>query len=213
MVVALALLLTVFFGGGVAMAGTTPPVNSADSDPALESTLVTANPILQASVDRIASQSALWRAAFSLLRGTGRRIKVVTPDHVLVKDERGRQTAFDRDVLAEVFPVRTQDSRVDLVVVVINLEFLYRLYLKATAVPMDLQADLDRVVIHEVYGHALPYLLAGDMSGRCADPMPNERASDACSIKRENEVREELRLGRRTEGGFAGLSLTRRSLF
>jgi hypothetical protein len=49
------------------------------------------------------------------------------------------------------------------------------------------------------------------MSGRCADPTPDERPSEACSIKRENEIRAELRLGRRMDRGFEGLTLTRRS--
>jgi hypothetical protein len=148
------------------------------------------------------------------LRGTNRRIRVVTPDQVLVSDARGRLKGFDREVLAQVAPVHTDgSSKVNLVVVVINLELLQQMYFNAAAVPADLHADIDRILIHEVYGHALPYLLAGDISGRCADPAPNERASEACSIRRENEIRAELQLGRRTDRGFEGLALTRRSLF
>jgi hypothetical protein len=177
-----------------------------------DTAVVTSNPTLQASLDRIASQSALWREALASLRGTNRRIRVVASDQVLVADARGGVKSFDREVLAQVAPVRAEGStRVNLVIVVINLELLQRMYFTATAVPADLHADIDRVVIHEVYGHALPYVLAGDMSGRCADPTPDERPSEACSIKRENEIRAELRLGRRMDRGFEGLTLTRRS--
>jgi hypothetical protein len=70
--------------------------------------------------------------------------------------------------------------------------------------------DLDRILVHEIYGHAVPYLLAGDLSGRCADPQPQERAVDACSIQRENAVRAQLGLGRRVDYGLGDLNLSRR---
>ncbi len=96
-------------------------------------------------------------------------------------------------MIAEVQPLADDWSRVDTVVVVINLPLLDRLYSDATNA--DLEADLDRILAHEVYGHAIPYLLAGHLSGKCADPQPRQRATDACAIKRENEIRSELRLG------------------
>jgi len=67
-------------------------------------------------------------------------------------------------------------------------------------------------LVHEIYGHAIPYLLAGDLSGRCADPKRGERASEACSIQRENAVRAELGLGRRTDYGLSDLALARRGM-
>jgi hypothetical protein len=213
MFAAVTVLSTILLAAIAPTTGTTAPAHVGDSSTADHSTVVTANPTLQASLDRIGAQSHLWREAISSLRGTGRRIKIVTPEHVVVTDERGRPARFDRNVLAQVSPVVGNGSKIDLVVVVINLELLYRLYWTAAAVPTDLQADIDRVVIHEIYGHAIPYLVAGDMTGRCPDPLPNERPSDACSIRRENAVRAELRLGRRTDRGFDGLALTRRSLY
>jgi hypothetical protein len=94
------------------------------------------------------------------------------------------------------------------VVVVINLPLLETLYSDATLA--DLEADLDRIVAHEVYGHAIPYVLAGHLSGKCADPLPGQRATDACAIKRENEIRSELRLGQRRDSGLNGLTIARR---
>ena len=73
----------------------------------------------------------------------------------------------------------------------------------------DFEDDLDRILAHEVYGHAFPYLFAGDLSGKCADPAKGQRAEDACAIKRENEIRAELRLGKRRGYGLDGLSLAR----
>jgi hypothetical protein len=99
-------------------------------------------------------------------------------------------------------------SRVDTVVVVVNLPLLEKLYSDASMA--DLEGDLDRILAHEVYGHAIPYLLAGHLSGKCADPSPGQRATDACAIRRENEIRSELRLGERRGYGLDSLTLARR---
>ena len=71
----------------------------------------------------------------------------------------------------------------------------------------DVATNLDRIVVHEVYGHAVPYLLAGNLSGRCADPAGGESATGACAIRRENAVRSELGLGRRADRGLYSLAL------
>ena len=118
---------------------------------------------------------------------------------------------FDATVLAEVAPIPHPDSRVDVVLVVINLSLLEESHRKAQSVPSEFEADLDRILVHEIYSHAVPYLLAGHLSGRCPDPAAGERATDACSIRRENAVRAELGLGRRTSYGLDDLNITRRS--
>jgi hypothetical protein len=167
------------------------------------------HPTLSASLARIYAGSPRWRAALDEVVNTGRRVVVVTPDKVRVRDEQGgREAPFDPTVLAEVQPMADEWSRVDTVVVVINLPLLEKLYSDAS--PIDLEADLDRILAHEVYGHALPYVLAGHLSGKCADPLPGQRATDACAIKRENEVRGELRLGERRGYGLDGLTIARR---
>jgi hypothetical protein len=176
-----------------------------------EPIILATNPSVQASLGRIAAQSALWRDAILSLRSTGRRVQVVTPDQVLVAGSGGKLAAFDRSVLAEAVPVIADGSQVDRVVVVINVELLERLHWNSGSVPSELYSDIDSILIHEIYGHAVPYLIAGDTSGRCADPAAGERASDACAIRRENAVRAELGLSRRTDYGLEGLNLTRRT--
>jgi hypothetical protein len=209
-----ALVSTLLLCSSVAKADLPLMAGQREQAPVQDAAIATSDPTLRASLDRIAAQSALWREALASLRATNRRIKVVTPDQVLVSDGRGGLRGFDREVLAQVAPISADgSSKVNLVIVVINLELLQRMYFSAAAVPADFHADIDRILIHEVYGHALPYVLAGDISGRCADPSPNERPSEACSIRRENEIRAELQLGRRTDRGFEGLALTRRSLY
>jgi hypothetical protein len=171
--------------------------------------LVVEHPVLAESVERLYAGSPRWREALNAVADTGRRIVVVTPDRVRVRDHNGgADTPFDPELLAEAQPIADDWSRVDTVVVVVNLPLLSRLYSDATFA--DLHADLDRILAHEIYGHAIPYLLAGHLSGKCADPLPKQRATDACAIKRENEIRSELRLGERREYGLDGLAMTRR---
>jgi hypothetical protein len=171
--------------------------------------VVAEHPVLLASLTRLYAGSPVWREALAQVVNTGRRVVIVTPDKVRVRDDQnGRDTPFDPEVLAEAQPMADEWSRVDTVVVVINLPLFDRLYSDATTA--DLEADLDRILAHEVYGHAIPYLLAGHLSGKCADPLPGQRATDACAIKRENQIRSDLRLGKRREYGLHGLTIVRR---
>lgn len=171
--------------------------------------LLVEHPVLAKSLARLYAGSPRWREALQAVADTGRKVVVVTPDKVRVRNESGeRETPFDRDVIAEAQPMADDWSRVDTVVVVINLPLLDKLYSDATVA--DLERDLDRILAHEVYGHAVPYLLAGHLSGKCADPLPGQRATDACAIKRENAVRGELRLGERRDDGLNSLAMTRR---
>jgi hypothetical protein len=171
--------------------------------------IIVDHPVLSASLARLYLGSSRWRKALDEVVNTGRRVVVVTPDKVRIKDDSGgADTPFDPDVIAEAQPLADDWSRVDTVVVVINLPLLEKLYSDATSA--DFEADLDRIFSHEVYGHAIPYLLAGHLSGKCADPLPKQRATDACAIKRENEIRNELRLGERRNYGLNGLAIARR---
>jgi hypothetical protein len=173
--------------------------------------LVTSHPALQASLDRIASGSPLFRQALESIVVTGRLVAILAADQVVVtaaSDDRSHRR-FDPTVLAEASPLLSPGARVDAVIVVVNLALLEDTHRARGSQPWELQDDLDRILIHEVYGHALPYLMAGDLSGRCADPRPGERPERACAIQRENAVRAELGLGRRRDAGLDGLALTR----
>jgi hypothetical protein len=142
----------------------------------------------------------------------GRRAIVVTPDQVRVADasRAGRSDRFDDTVVAEAAPLVQDDQRIDIVLVVVNVALIDEQHRARRLLPIEFEMDLDRILVHEVYGHAVPYLLAGNLSGRCADPRAGERVTDACSIQRENAVRAELGLGRRVDYGLHGLNLTRR---
>lgn len=172
--------------------------------------VITNHQDIQRSLNRLHERSAMWRSAVAEVERLGRKAVVVTPKNVRVQDPKdGKLRSFDRNVIAEVQPLAEYETRVDAVVVVINVALLERM-LASTDTVRDFEDDLDRVIAHEVYGHAIPYLLAGDLSGKCADPVDGQRAEDACAIKRENEIRAELRLGERRDHGLNSLAMARR---
>lgn len=176
--------------------------------------LLAQHPMLQASLARISSGSRLWREALRALDGSGRKVIVLTPDQVKIQDYSGSSTfkPFDPALLAEAYPIVVSESRVPVVFVVVNIPLLRRIYhSQPWSSPADVHDDLDRIVIHEVYGHAFPYLLAGDVSGHCPDAAPGQYPGDACAIRRENAVRSELRLGARQDAGVKGLALMHRA--
>ena len=171
---------------------------------------ITRHAELRAALDRIARGSASWRAALALVAGTGRTAVVATPDEVVVTDAAGDARAtFDPSEVAAVSPVSNAAGRVTAVLVVVNVDRIQMAHERLSSLPGEFHADLERVLAHEVYGHAVPYLLAGDLSGRCADPAPGTPAAEACAIQRENVIRAELRLGRRTDASLSSLSLAR----
>ena len=177
---------------------------SADSN-----SITTDNAALRGSLDRLASGSAAWREALDAVNRTGRRVYVVTPERIRMIDPRsGRPRSFGADTLAEVIPVPPEDLRVNEVVVVVNLPLLERMH-REQGLIVELEGDLDRILAHEIYGHAVPYLLAGHMSGRCPDPLPGQYAAESCAIQRENRIRAEMGFGHRTEYGLDGLALVR----
>jgi hypothetical protein len=170
--------------------------------------LLTTNRTLLASLERISKGSPLWREGMAGVRKTGRSAVILTPADVKTRGGKGSDHyAFDEGAVAETFPLFDGNSRIVAAVVVVNLGLIRGMHDARLSVLRDFEADLDRILVHEVYGHAVPYLLTGDMTGRCTDPREGENASDACSIRRENAVRAELGLGRRADSGLHSLAL------
>jgi hypothetical protein len=191
----------------------TQAASALDQIPHTNSPILTTNPILDASLRRISRGSALWREAVEAVRKTGRRVVVVTTTDAMTADNHlgWDRDAFDPSALAEAVHVVTAGAQVAAVVIVVTLDWIQEMHNARLSVPRYFEADLDRILVHEIYGHGIPYVLAGDLSARCADPRPGDRASDACSIRRENAVRAELGLATETTRGFP-VSLWRAAL-
>lgn len=166
-----------------------------------EGPITVANPILAASINRLAAASRAWREGVDAVASTGRRTIVVTQDEV--------NAPVDPGTLAQVYPMADTAGRLNTVLVVVNLQLMQKLSgLPVTAI--DFEDDLDRILAHEVYGHALPFLLAGDISANCADPAVGQSALTSCAVQRENVIRREMRLGQRYEYGRDSLALARK---
>jgi hypothetical protein len=179
------------------------------------SPLITSHPRLRASLERIAHRSRLWKADVTALRGSGSRVLVLTPEQVVVADSLDGKgaAAFDASVVAAAAPVPDRGSRVREVLVVVNLPLIDQAHSRKRSLPGEVELDVDLILAHEVYGHALPYLLAGDLSGRCADPVPGQKPIEACAIRRENAIRSELGVAPRRSAGLESLLLARMSRF
>jgi len=175
--------------------------------------LLSTHPRLRDALDRIMERSEAFRREVLRVAALGRRVIVVTSEQVPVQNpETAAGHAFDDSQLAAAFPIAGPDSGIGAVIVVLNLALLERLGRELLLDGRELDADIDRVLIHEVYAHAVPWLLEG-RAGICPDPAPGQRAAEACSIRRENEVRAEAGLGLRTDYGLASLTLGRRPHF
>jgi hypothetical protein len=170
---------------------------------------VSTQPVIERALKRIARGSATWREAVDRLTAAGRTAVILTPGEVVVREASGAPAVFDASEMAEVSPVADRVGRVSAVLVVVNVDRLLELHDRRGSLIGEFEADLDRVLAHEVYGHAVPYLLGGHISARCPDPVPGQPAAEACAIRRENTIRAELRLGRRTDSAFGSLALAR----
>ena len=174
---------------------------TASAQEAATGPLVVWDPILAASVERLSIASASWRDGIGAVAATGRRALLVTSDRM--------KTPIEAGTLAQVYPLADDQSRVETVVVVVNLDLLQKLSgLPSTAT--DYEDDLDRILAHEIYGHVIPLLLTGSMSGHCADPAIGQSALTSCAIQRENVIRREMRMGPRLEYGRESLAIARR---
>ena len=161
------------------------------------------DPELGALLRRIDDRSPSWRSALDSVSAAGGRIVVTT-----VQDLADVPDQFARAELAAVSPVIAADSSVAAVLVVVNRELLDRLYaLVPDAHPSAREMDLVRILVHEIYGHAVPYLLAGHARGACPDPVDARQLG--CSVARENIIRAELSLQPRRAYDLTGLALAR----
>ncbi|MCI0432854.1 MAG: hypothetical protein L0271_04290 [Gemmatimonadetes bacterium] len=93
---------------------------------------------------------------------------MVTTDEVSFDSGDTAAGGFDGSDLAAAYPVSEPDSVVRTVVVVLNLTLLERFGADLKMRAADIDQDIDRILIHEIYAQALPRLVeAPDAPTRC----------------------------------------------
>ena len=179
-------------------------------EPVATSALLAPHPVVRKALERILARSARFRDGLEQVSNLGRHVLVLTTDQVAMTSGRAEDSyALDDSELAEAVAVADPDSVIRTVVVVLNLDLVQRVARELSLSDRDLADDIDRILIHEVYSHAVPLLIEG-RPGRCSDPEEGQPAIEACSIRRENEVRADAGLGLRTDYGLRSLALGRR---
>lgn len=165
------------------------------------------DPFLAERMAGLAERSRSWRAALDTLRRSGFRVVVGRPD-----DLREEVSALARHRVrhfGEVIPLRGGSGRIVGVAVAIDVDRVRRLVEDAELPSRVVGADVDRILIHEIYGHVVPLARTRRLSGGCPDPAPGAPAASSCAIRRENRIRAELGLEPRTAYDLTGLAIGR----
>ncbi|MBI4519660.1 MAG: hypothetical protein HY701_02390, partial [Gemmatimonadetes bacterium] len=153
------------------------------------------NELLADRLVSLAKRSPTWRAAMDSLAATGFQVLVMDAGQAprilpALRD-------YEPDHVGEVIPLRNPLGAMIGAAVTVDLARLRRLVDTAALPRRVLEMDIDRILIHELYGHVLPLARARRLEGGCPDPAPGEPASSSCAIERENVIRAELGMERR----------------
>lgn len=179
--------------GGCASAPWTPvPV------PASGPRLIVRDSLLAARIASIEARSPTFRRALAALEAQPVAIVVVTtgavketmPEHVR-KLQPGQTVRF----------THKEASRPPFIIVIVNPALLRHIQERGGASDDAVLRDLDHVLIHEIYGHAIPYSASAGTGSPCLDML--------CAIPRENSVRREMGASIRRERGARALEVYR----
>jgi hypothetical protein len=162
---------------------------------------------LESRTQELARRSPTWRAGMDSLRATGFWVVVGTPAEIRATVP-GLE-AYSARHLGEVVPVRDATGRLVGAVVTVDVDLVRRLSAQAGLTEAEMDGDVDRILIHELYGHVLPLAWTREIPGGCPDPAPGEPATSSCAILRENLIRTELGLEPRLAYDLSGLNLGR----
>jgi hypothetical protein len=169
--------------------------------------LLVGDALLAQALRRVAERSSTWRAGLDTLAASGFLVLVTVPERAerLVPALIGYEPMH----IGEVIPMRAEGGRLVGAVVTVDVMLLQRLALES-GVPLSVAlADVERVLIHEIYGHVVPLAQSRTLAGGCPDPGPGEAAESSCAIVRENRIRGELGLAPRTGYDLSDLALGR----
>lgn len=166
-----------------------------------------ADELLAARMDALERRSAIWRAGMDSIHATGFFVLVAGPAAVRSM-VRGLEH-YSPQHLGEVIPLRDENGEIAGAVVTIDLPRLERLWRRTDLPRSAFEADVDRILIHEIYGHVVPLAASRSIEGGCPDPQPGQPAWTSCAIRRENVIRDELGLEPRVAYDLTGLAIGR----
>ncbi|MFO7259666.1 MAG: hypothetical protein DIU52_000825 [bacterium] len=170
-------------------------------------TVTIADDLLARRMDALAARSATWRAGMDSIQAAGFHMVVAGPAAVR-RMVRGLEN-YAPEHLGEVVPLRDPTGAIAGAVVTIDLPRLERLW-RRTGLPRSVfEADVDRILIHEIYGHVVPLAASRSIEGGCPDPKPGAPALSSCAIRRENVIRKELGMEPRLAYDLSGLVIGR----
>jgi hypothetical protein len=177
--------------------------------PTHSAAILSTQPRLVAALNRLLSRSRAFAREAAWLAARGKHVTVVARREVpWAALARSAGARFNRESAAAAMPLSDADGKVRNFLVVVDLAMLGRLEREKHFVRSDIEKDITRLLIHEIYGHAMPWLLNGERGG-CFDPGPGQLPVNACSIRRENRIRGELGLGRRIDFGLDSFAVGR----
>lgn len=160
-------------------------------------------PLFRERVLALAERSSTWRAALDTLETSDFRVVIGRPDQI--RRRIPGMEYYHASHLGEVIPRRGPEGDYSSAVIMIDLARLRAMW-RLTGLPRTaLLRDIDRILIHELYGHVVPLARTRELAGGCPDPGPREPARSSCAIVRENRVRAELGIEPRTAYDLSGL--------
>ncbi len=165
---------------------------------------------LAARIELLEQRSPRFGAAMSRARQGSIPIVIGTPDQVrdLVAERLSLGLQMGNDRVAD-FLIHTPDvgsPQISLIVIRVHLDRIrgatrWRapLGIGRGRARRWMNATTDAMLIHELWGHLIPIVEAGDYTGNCSDPAPGQPDLESCVMQRENELRRELGLKPRAQ--------------
>ena len=147
------------------------------------------NPVLAERIAQIELKSPKFRAAWQMVQSSGVPIRIGTDADV--RDQLPSWYRNNPDHWAGVTVARGGEGNLTGAVVALRVDQIQRFADEHAYAEGYLENELDRVLIHEIYGHLVPVVEARDMSKGCPDaPRPGEEKP--CVAIREEEIAAEL---------------------
>jgi hypothetical protein len=147
------------------------------------------NPVLAERIAQIEAKSPKFRAAWQMIQSSGVPIRIGTDADV--RDQLPAWYRNNRDSWAGVTVARGGEGNLTSAIVALRVDQIQRFAEEHAYAEGYLEEELDRVLIHEIYGHLAPLVAARDMSKGCSDAVEDDE-SVPCVAIREAEIAAEI---------------------